>query len=253
MKIAIATDAWAPQINGVVMPLKKTAEVLAADGHEVFFVTPDRFRTVALPGYATIRVALRPRRRAAALLDAFAPDAIHIATEGPVGLAARRYCLKRGLRFTTAYHTQFPMYLRMRAPVPLALTYAYLRWFHAPAAATLAPTDSIRRELAARGFTNVVPWGRGVDAELFCPREKSFLSAPRPIFIYAGRLAVEKNIGAFLALDLPGTKVVVGEGPYLNVLKQQHPGATYAEIYDREEFAKYVAAADVFVFPSRTD
>ncbi len=253
MRIAIGTDAWSPQMNGVVMTLKKTAEVLGADGHELLFVSPDRFRTVALPGYPTIRVALRPQRAMDALLDGYKPDAIHIATEGPLGLAARRYCLKRGVRFTTAYHTQFPLYLRMRAPVPTRLTYAYLRWFHAPAELTLAPTESMRRDLAARGFRHVVLWGRGVDSDLFRPRDKAFLAAPRPIFMYAGRLAVEKNIEAFLSLDLPGTKYVVGEGPYLETLKKRYPDVRYAELQEREEFAKYLAAADVFVFPSRSD
>ena len=253
MKIAIATDAWEPQINGVVMTLKKTAEALAADGHHIRFITPDQFPSFALPGYASIRIALRAQRGVDTFLDRFKPDALHIATEGPLGLAARRYCLKRGMRFTTAYHTQFPLYLRMRAPVPMGLTYAYLRWFHARAELTLVPTESMRRDLVAHGFRHVVLWGRGVDSDLFRPRDKDFLAARRPIFIYAGRIAVEKNIEAFLALDLPGTKYVVGEGPYLKTLKQQFPDARYAEIEDREEFAKYVAAADVFVFPSRSD
>ena len=253
MKIAIATDAWEPQINGVVMTLKKTAEALAADGHQIRFITPDQFPSFALPGYASIRIALRAQRGVDTFLDRFKPDALHIATEGPLGLAARRYCLKRGMRFTTAYHTQFPLYLRMRAPVPMGLTYAYLRWFHARAELTLVPTESMRRDLVAHGFRHVVLWGRGVDSDLFRPRDKDFLAARRPIFIYAGRIAVEKNIEAFLALDLPGTKYVVGEGPYLKTLKQQFPDARYAEIEDREEFAKYVAAADVFVFPSRSD
>jgi glycosyltransferase involved in cell wall biosynthesis len=255
VKIAIATDAWEPQINGVVMTLKKTAEALAADGHEIRFVTPDQFPSVALPGYTSIRIALRAQHGVDGFLDDFKPDAIHIATEGPLGLAARRYCVRRGMRFTTAYHTQFPMYLRMRAPVPMGLTYAYLRWFHAPAELTLVPTESMRRDLAAHGFRHVVLWGRGVDSDLFRPRprDKGFLAAPRPIFMYAGRIAVEKNIEAFLALDLPGTKYVVGEGPYLKTLRQEFPDARYAELEDREEFAKYVAAADVFVFPSRSD
>ena len=253
MKIAIATDAWEPQINGVVLTLKKTAETLAADGHQIRFITPDQFPSFALPGYASIRIALRAQRGVDTFLDRFKPDALHIATEGPLGLAARRYCLKRGMRFTTAYHTQFPLYLRMRAPVPMGLTYAYLRWFHARAELTLVPTESMRRDLVAHGFRHVVLWGRGVDSDLFRPRDKDFLAARRPIFIYAGRIAVEKNIEAFLALDLPGTKYVVGEGPYLKTLKQQFPDARYAEIEDREEFAKYVAAADVFVFPSRSD
>jgi glycosyltransferase involved in cell wall biosynthesis len=253
MKIAIATDAWEPQINGVVMTLKKTAEALTADGHEIRFITPDQFPSVALPGYASIRIALKAQHGVDTFLDGFKPAAIHIATEGPLGLAARRYCLRRGMRFTTAYHTQFPMYLRMRAPVPMGLTYAYLRWFHAPAELTLVPTKSMRRDLVAHGFRHVVLWGRGVDSDLFRPRDKNFLDAPRPIFIYAGRLAVEKNIGAFLALDLPGTKYIVGEGPYLDTLREEFPGARYAEIKDREQFAKYMGAADVFVFPSRSD
>jgi glycosyltransferase involved in cell wall biosynthesis len=253
MKIAIATDAWLPQTNGVVTTLRQTARVLAELGHEVRFLTPEPFFTLPLPSYRSIRLAVRPGPGVAAWLDRFAPDAVHIATEGPLGWATRAYCHRRGLRFTTAYHTQFPQYLRARAPVPEGLSYRLLRRFHAPAVRTLVPTESVCRQLQARGFEHLAIWSRGVDTELFRPGDKGFLDYPRPIAAYVGRVAVEKNIEAFLSLELPGTQLVVGDGPDLEPLRQRYPLARFVGFRYGEELARYLAAANVFVFPSRTD
>lgn len=253
MRIAIVTDAWRPQVNGVVTTLGKVAEALEAAGHAVQLVTPGAFRTVPMPTYPEIRLSLWPRRRLARTLDAFAPEAIHIATEGPLGHAARRYCLRRRYPFTTAYHTQFPRYVRMRLPVPVAWTYAYLRRFHAPARRTMVPTPAMMDELRAFGFDHVVQWTRGVDTALFRPGDKGFLDDPRPISIFVGRVAVEKNVEAFLATDLPGTKYVVGDGPDADALRARYPRARFVGYKYGEALARYVAAADVMVFPSRTD
>ncbi|HKJ10473.1 MAG TPA: glycosyltransferase family 1 protein [Gammaproteobacteria bacterium] len=253
MKIAIVTDAWKPQVNGVVRTLARTGEELQARGYRVCFVTPQSFTTVPCPTYPSIRLALWPGRRLADLLDRCAPTAVHIATEGPLGLAARAYCRSRGLAFTSSYHTQFPEYVRLRAPVPLALSYRFLRWFHGAARRTLVATPSMRRQLVGHGFRNVVIWSRGVDTELFRPRAKDYLQAPRPIAMYVGRVAVEKNIEAFLALDLPGTRYVVGDGPDLDTLRRRHPQVRFTGFKFGEELARHLAAADVFVFPSRTD
>ncbi|CAN5896953.1 glycosyltransferase family 1 protein [soil metagenome] len=198
-------------------------------------------------------MALFPYARLAKTLRAFRPDAVHIATEGPIGLAVRRYCKRRRLGFTSSYHTQFAEYVRMRAPIPIAWSYAYLRWFHGLATYTLVPTGSVQQLLLAHGFKNVVVWSRGVDTDLFRPRPKGFLDAPRPIAMYTGRVAVEKNIEAFLALDLPGSKFVVGDGPDLPDLRERYPAVRFVGWKRGEELASYLAAADVFVFPSRTD
>lgn len=253
MKVALVSDAWTPQTNGVVKTLGMTVAGLRDLGHEVEIVHPGIFRTRACPGYAEIRLALAPYRRLAAILDQFAPDTVHIATEGPLGLAARRWCLRRGLAFTTSYHTQFPEYLRARLPVPLALSYAYLRRFHAPAARTMVATASMQRQLQQRGFDNLVRWSRGVDVNLFKPSPAPHLELPRPIALYLGRVSVEKNIEAFLALDLPGSKVVVGDGPARAALQRQYPQTHFLGYRFGEELAGILASADVFVFPSRTD
>ena len=253
MRIAIVSDAWEPQINGVVTTLKRTCEGLTALGHSVEVIGPDRFRTVPCPGYRSIRLALFPSARLKRLLDGLVPDAIHIATEGPLGQAARRYCLDRGLDFTTAYHTQFPEYVAMRTPIPARWTYALVRRFHAAAARTMVATPSQQAALEAHGFKHLVRWSRGVDTTLFRPREKAFLIAPRPIAMFVGRVAVEKNLEAFLALDLPGSKFVVGDGPALPMLRERYPTVRFTGFKQGEELAQHVAAADVFVFPSRTD
>lgn len=253
LRIALVTDAWRPQVNGVVTTLARVGEALEALGHRLLRITPEGHRTVALPTYPDIRLALRPYPVVARQLEAFAPEAVHIATEGPLGQAARRWCRRTGMPFTTAYHTRFPQYVRLRAPIPEAWTYAWLRRFHAPAVRTLVPTASMRDELAARGFGHLAVWSRGVDTALFRPRDKGFLDLPRPVAVYFGRVAVEKNLEAFLGLDLPGSKLVVGDGPDLAALRRRHPGAHFVGFRHGEELAAHVAAADVSVFPSRTD
>jgi glycosyltransferase involved in cell wall biosynthesis len=247
------TDAWAPQVNGVVTTLGRVRDCLQAAGHQTLFITPQMFRTVPCPTYPEIRLALAGGSRLRTLVEGFRPEAIHIATEGPLGHAMRWYCLRRGLPFTTAYHTQFPQYLRLRFPLPLAVSYGYLRRFHRPAARTLVATESVRRDLIAHGFEHVVLWNRGVDSRLFRPRAKAFIDDARPVAMYVGRVAIEKNLEDFLRLDLPGSKYVVGAGPDLDMLRQRYPQVRFVGRKEGEELASYVAAADVFVFPSRTD
>jgi glycosyltransferase involved in cell wall biosynthesis len=253
MKVAIVTDAWSPQVNGVVTTLQRTAAALGMLGHEAKVFSAQGHRTIPCPTYPEIRLALWPGKRLAADLEAFAPDAIHVATEGPLGMAAARYCSARGLEFTTSYHTQFPQYVRKRVPIPEELTYALLRRHHSQARRTLVATEQQRRELVAHGFRNVVLWSRGVDTELFRPRGREHLQLPRPIFAYLGRVAVEKNIGAFLNLDLPGTKVVIGDGPDRPELESCHPSSVFLGFKFGVELAQALSSADVFVFPSRTD
>jgi glycosyltransferase involved in cell wall biosynthesis len=253
MRIAIVTDAWLPQVNGVVRTLGQTIHEATAAGHEVSVVSPADFRTLPCPTYPEIRLALFPGRGIRRRLDELRPDAVHIATEGPLGLAARNWCVRRGWPFTTAYHTQFPEYVRARAPIPLWAGYAAVRWFHGRAARTLVTTPSMMRHLEARGFRNLALWGRGVDTDLFRPRGKDFLDLPRPVWLYIGRVAVEKGVEDFLKLDLPGTKLVVGDGPAAADLRARYPDAVYAGYRHGEDLAAHIAAADVFVFPSRTD
>jgi glycosyltransferase involved in cell wall biosynthesis len=253
VKIAIVTDAWRPQTNGVVKTLSTTADGLRALGHDVTVIEPNQFKTFPCPTYPEIRLAWLPYGRLSQLLEDFGPDAIHIATEGTLGGAARAWCLRRSFPFTTSYHTQFPEYVRARVPIPLALSYAHLRRFHSAAARTMVATPAMQRLLESRGFRNIVRWTRGVDVNLFRPRDKSYLDLPRPIAMYVGRVAVEKNIEAFLQLDWPGTKVVVGDGPARAELEANYPAASFVGFKYGEELACHVAAADVFVFPSRTD
>jgi glycosyltransferase involved in cell wall biosynthesis len=255
--ILIITDAWHPQVNGVVRTIDTVTDELRRLGHPVEVIGPDGFLTMPCPTYPEIRLSLLPGRRLARLIDAAQPCAIHIATEGPLGLAARAHCLKRGLPFTTAYHTRFPEYVHARFRVPLRLTYGVMRWFHGPAAGTMVATRSIAADLEARGLTNTRAWSRGVDVELFHPKEAAeddpYAGLARPIWLNVGRVAVEKNIEAFLALDLPGTKVVVGDGPARERLMRAWPGAHFAGARHGEDLARHFRAADVFVFPSRTD
>lgn len=253
MRILIATDAWDPQVNGVVRTLKATARELDARGHAVRFITPDGFTTVPMPTYPEVRLALFAKARIAGVISTFLPDAIHIATEGPIGLGARQVCVERGLPFTTSFHTRFPEYIEARIALPSSWTYGLVRWFHQAATRTMVATASLEHELRGRGFTNLCAWSRGVDTNLFKPGAKSLFDLPRPISLYVGRVAVEKNIDAFLALDLPGTKVVVGEGPQLAELKARFPGVHFAGARFGEDLAAHYAASDVFVFPSRTD
>ncbi|MFN3656918.1 MAG: glycosyltransferase family 4 protein [Pseudolabrys sp.] len=262
MKILVVTDAWHPQVNGVVRTLGHVAREARGLGHEVTFLSPDAFWTLPMPGYPEIRLALARSAQAGRRLDLARPDAIHIATEGPLGHAMRRVCLRRGLPFTTSFHTRFPDYLAERLPLPenctRAMSWAWLRRFHGKAAAVLAATPGLQRELSARGFSNVKLWPRGVDATLFRPRNsfknsRAALDLPRPIFLTVGRLAVEKNVEAFLGLDLPGTKLVVGDGPARASLARKFPDAVFLGAKQGEALAEIYAAADVFVFPSLTD
>lgn len=256
MRIAIVTDAWAPQVNGVVRTLEATVRELAAAGHEVFVSAPDAFRSIPCPTYPEIRLALAGRGAVGARLEGFAPEAIHIATEGPLGLAARRWCVAHGLPFTTAYHTQFPDYVAARTGIDPALVWRYVRWFHAPADAVLVSTPTIARELAARGIGHTRRWGRGIDPDLFNadgPADAALRALPGPVLLAVGRVAVEKNLEAFLAAPLPGTKVVVGDGPALADLRRRFPDAHFLGHRSGAALAAAYRAADVLVFPSRTD
>ena len=253
MKIGLITDAWYPQVNGVVRTMSHVRDELVDLGHEFLVVSPDQFRTFPCPRYPEIRLSVHPLRRVRQLIEEGRPDALHIATEGPLGLMARRYCRRRGLPFTTSYHTQYAQYLRKYVGLPTSIGYRGLRWFHNAAAATLVPTRSIRDELAERGFRNLHVWTRGVDTDLFRPYGKDLIDDPRPIFIYVGRVSREKNIQAFLDAKLPGTKYVVGDGPEMPALKRRHPKVRFVGFKHGEELARYFAAADVFVFPSLTD
>ena len=253
MRIVIASDAWKPQVNGVVNTLQQTRAELMKKGHEVLMITPEGRRTVPCPTYPEIRLALFQGRKIARELDAFAPDCIHIATEGTIGFAVRRYCRKRGLSFTTAYHTQFPEYVRARVPIPVSWTVAVLRWFHRPAKRVMVPTPSIQQLLEERGFKNVVIWSRGVHTDVFVPEPKHHYDLPRPIWVYVGRVAVEKNIELLLELDLPGSKVIIGDGPDRERLMAKHPDCHFLGYKFGSDLAEHLAGADVFVFPSKTD
>lgn len=253
MRILIVSDAWFPQTNGVVHTLANTTKWLGRLGHTVHILSPDAFRTIPCPSYPEIRIALLPERGALRTIEKFSPDAIHIATEGPLGLAVRALCVTRGMRFTTSYHTQFPQYLRSRWPIPLGLTYRALRWFHGGAARCMVSTESVRRELSERGFHHLVMWRRGVDTTLFRPSDRNFLSFPRPIAVCVGRLAVEKNLDAFLGMPWAGSKVIIGDGPERTRLERAYPDAYFVGFRRGEDLARHIAAADVMVFPSRTD
>lgn len=253
MKIVIVTDAWEPQVNGVVRTLKQTQEHLTALGHQIIMLTPEGHKTIPCPSYPSIPLAIFPGKKVKRDLDECQADAVHIATEGPLGMAARKWCLKNNIKFTTSYHTQFPEYVRLRIPTPISWTYAWLRRFHGKAERVLVPTESQRQRLLSRNFKNVVVWGRGVDTDIFTPNEPVSVDLPRPISMNMGRVAVEKNIEAFLSLDLPGTQVVVGDGPDLLMLKNRYPQAVFTGAKFGKELASWVAAADVFVFPSKTD
>src|SRR6478672_11117538 len=253
MKILIATDAWHPQVNGVVRTLTSLAKSAAALGADIEFLTPDGFPSMPLPTYPGLRIALPNRREIARRIAEAAPDAIHIATEGPIGWAARAYCRRRKLAFTTSYTTRFPEYVAVRTGLPLSVGYAVMRHFHAASSTVMVATDSLRQELSARGFRKLGFWTRGVDTELFNPHNPVTLDLPRPIFMTMGRVAVEKNLEAFLSLDLPGTKVIVGDGPQRAQLAKQFPGAIFLGEKNGADLTAHLAAADVFVFPSLTD
>jgi glycosyltransferase involved in cell wall biosynthesis len=254
MRILLVSDAWTPQVNGVVRTLQRVKQECEALGHEVQVISPEPFHTIPCPTYPEIRLALRPGRAIARQIERFRPSCIHIATEGPLGLAARRHCVRRALPFTTSYHTRFPEYVHARLPLPLGVGYAVLRWFHRPSRGVMVATKTIRDDLERRGFVNVKPWSRGVDTDLFRPDHEPALDLPRPVYLYVGRVAVEKNLEAFLDVPLAaGSKLVVGDGPARARLEARHPDVHFAGAKHGSALAGHYACADVFVFPSRTD
>ena len=252
MKILVATDAWHPQINGVVSTLTALARAVEPRGARIEFLSPEGFPTVSLPGYPGLRIAIPRPGMIAQRISAIAPDAIHIATEGPIGCIVRRYCRARRLAFTTSFHTRFPDYLSARLPLPDTWVWRWLRRFHGAAETVMTATPGMMSELEDRGFRNVALWPLGVDTQLFRPRPVQ-LDYPRPLFLTVGRVALEKNIEAFLRLDLPGTKLVVGDGPLRGDLARRFPDAVFLGAKQGDDLAAIYAAADVFVFPSRTD
>ncbi|MES1978029.1 MAG: glycosyltransferase family 1 protein [Pseudomonadota bacterium] len=258
MKIALITDAWQPQVNGVVTTLVELVRELELLGHQVEVIHPGLFKTRPCPGYAGIDLAVSPKKVLTERLDAFQPEAIHIATEGPLGWAARSYCLKRRLAFTTAFHTKFPEILKAALKVPLAWGYALFRHFHKHSSGVMVPTDGVLRMLEQRGLRNLRGWTHGVDISLFTYQPDARLYPPmgalsRPVALFVGRVSYEKNIDAFLKLDMPGTKVVCGVGPLEASLKERYPQVRWMGVLPRDELAKVYAAADVFVFPSRSE
>ncbi len=252
MRFLIATDAWRPQVNGVVQTYERLGEHLMHLGHDIAFITPEGYRTVPLPTYPEIRLALIRPAQAKRRIESFHPDYVHIATEGPIGLATRAVCLRQRRPFTTSYHTRFPEYAAARLPIRDSWGYAFERWFHNAARGTMVATASLLEELADKGFEHLLPWSRGVDTARFRPQDVRIFG-DGPVFLYVGRVAVEKNVGAFLDLDLPGKKVVVGGGPQLDELKSAHPDAAFTGPLLGEALADAFASADVFIFPSRTD
>jgi glycosyltransferase involved in cell wall biosynthesis len=255
MRIAIVTDAWFPQVNGVVRTLSAVADELVTFGHEVKVVSPEGRRSFPMPFYPEIPLAFASSRSIGRELTTIAPDAIYIATEGPLGWAARNWCVRRKIPFSSGFHTRFADYLALRLPLPglAALSWSILRKFHGPSRNVLVPTRSIAQDLEGRGFANIKTWTRGVDHALFRPYERTALDLPRPISLYAGRLAPEKNIEAFLSLDLPGTKLMIGDGPQRPELERRFPQAVFFGYRFGQELARMMASADVFVFPSLTD
>jgi len=252
MRILVATDAWHPQVNGVVRTLTMTAEAAKSFGVDIVFLTPQSFRTFAMPSYPDLRLALPSGAKIARLIQTAQPDSIHIATEGPIGILVRRHCRKNHVPFTTSFHTRFPEYVSARLPVRESWVWTALRAFHRGSRAVMVATPALANELRARGFRNIVLWPRGVDTTLFHPRAVD-LGVPRPVFLCVGRVAVEKNLEAFLELDLPGSKVIVGDGPARAALMRRYPQAIFLGSQQGEELARTYAAADVFVFPSKTD
>ncbi|MCM2473055.1 glycosyltransferase family 1 protein [Rhizobium sp. CG5] len=255
LRLTLVTDAWHPQVNGVVRSIENTNAVLARMGVEVSMVTPQPFRSIPMPTYPEIRLSLASYGQIARLIESQQPTFLHIATEGPLGLMARRWCLKNGMPFSTSYHTRFPEYVATRVPVPLGWLYAYVRWFHNRGGACMVATESLRRELEGKGLTNLCLWSRGIDTTLFhpAPLEDRPFDLPRPLYMTVGRVAVEKNLPAFLDLDLPGSKVVIGDGPARAELQARYPDVLFTGVKFGRELAAAYAQADVFVFPSKTD
>ena len=257
MRILLATDAWEPQVNGVVRTLTRVVSEMREMGHIVEVISPDQFKTFPLPTYPEIKVAIGAYEKVQERFKQFEPEAIHVATEGPIGLAARRICVEWKLPFTTSYHTKFPEYISARLPVPVSAGYAYMRWFHGPSGRLMVATPTMRDELTRHGFRNISPWARGVDTVMFRPRRKGepdvFEGMARPIWVNVGRIAVEKNIEAFARLDLPGTKVIVGDGPQRGDLAARYPDLVFVGTKHGEDLAACYACADCFVLPSLTE
>ena len=254
LKIVVATDAWKPQINGVVRTLETLGDILTRFGNEIVYITPNDFHSVPMPSYSEIRLSILPNRKVAKIINDFKPDAIHIATEGPIGRAARRFCKRRQYPFTTSFHNRFAEYAHERWKVPIGWGYSVLKDFHKDGETMMVATPGLVDELSERGFSNMKLWARGVDLDDFKPGDRAFLDMhERPVFLYVGRIAVEKSIEDFLALDLPGSKVVVGDGPQRAELEQKYPDAHFVGAKFGHDLAQYYQAADVFVFPSRTD
>ncbi|MEO8722202.1 MAG: glycosyltransferase family 1 protein [Sphingobium sp.] len=256
MRIAIVTDAWAPQVNGVVRTLCALRDELTAMGNQVKIISPDQFASLPCPTYPEIRLAFARSRTLGRMIADFMPDAVHLATEGPLCLSTRRWCLRNDLAFSTAYHTQFPEYLAQRSGLPASWFWRYIRWFHGPAQAVLVSTRTVRQQLRMHGLQQVRRWGRGVDLTTFtpdAPPPPRFANLPRPIQLYVGRIAIEKNIEAFLSSTYPGTKIVVGDGPARPAMEQAYPNAIFLGALLGRDLAGAYANADIFVFPSRTD
>ena len=253
MRPALVTDAWLPQVNGVVTTLLELQQGLHARGHRVDVIEPSRFRTFPCPGYREIELAWRPGKLVTRLLEAAQPDAIHIATEGPLGSAARRYCLRRGLAFTTAFHTRFPDILTEALRIPNRWGYAWFRRFHSPSSGVMVPTAGMFELLRQHRFESLRQWAHGVDLGLFRPVDGADLGLPRPVFLYVGRVSYEKNLDAFLSLDLPGSKVVYGVGPLLDKFRQTYPHVHWRGVVPRAELPRIYSASDAFVFPSRSE
>lgn len=257
MKLLLFTDAWFPQVNGVVRTLNMVTQALERAGDSVEIISPADFKTFPCPTYPEIRLAIGAGGAIKRRLQRGDFDGVHIATEGPIGYAARRACVRQNIHFTTAYHTKFPEYVNARAPIPLSWLYKAIGWFHRPSDGVMVATPTLRDELAANGFTNLKQWSRGVELSLFKPYPKTVLPAlndlKRPLLTYVGRVAVEKNIGAFLDIEHDGTKMVVGDGPMLASLQKAYPDVVFVGAKSGEELAQHYAASDVFVFPSKTD
>lgn len=252
-EIVIVTDAWSPQVNGVERTVKMLADELLRIGLKVTLITPEGLFTVPVPTYPEIRLAVTTQNHVSRLIEQANPSIVHIATEGPLGILARRHCIRRNRNYTTCYHTRYPEYISARVPVPLEWSYSFLRWFHGRSVVTMVSSDALKNELEVRGFRNLAVWSRGVQVEPFLQAKPINLMLPRPIFLNVGRVAVEKNLEAFLSLDLPGSKVVVGDGPAKVALEAKYPGAHFLGFRSGSELASIYASADVFVFPSRTD
>lgn len=253
MRIVLISDAWHPQINGVVTTLTNTVATLKRLGHEVELITPDRFRTYPWPGYPDVGMAFLCGPKLRPIINAFNPDAMHLVTEGPIGYAARRFCREFGYHYTSSYLSQFPEYFKLRIGFPVTISSAYLRWFHSESKKVMVATPSLAAEMNQKGYPQLTCWSRGVDTSLYRPRPKDFIKDPHPIFMFTGRVAIEKNIESFLKLDLPGTKYVIGDGPHRDILMKKFPDVRFTGYQKGESLARYMAAADVFVFPSLTD